>query len=243
MKFLKHSFFFLLLSVLIYSCASYTSKVQEAALTFPALGSIVKSQGHLWYATATQIGMPTWEEPVKVTVQELPFNKASYATYSQYMEKAGKVNKVTYVDSLLQKPNYVRLQLLDKIEITAQLNKEENKELRSYLKNDSDYKMMTSIDVLLAPENLTKFLEADAVFLKEDGWNKGTLLVVKGSQTQRIQLSEFVVFDAKFASFCWGEDIYHHKIIKALLNGNENCPQGTFNRASKIKEDNSYLKF
>ena len=243
MQLLKNALSLLLLTLFLGSCASYKSKQQIAALTFPQLGGIIETKGELWFGTAEQIGALQWENPAQIMVQELPFNKASYANYANYMQTAGKINSIPYVDSLPYKPKYLRLQLVDKISLVQVLNAGENKNVRSYLENDDAFKIVTRWDITATDALMVQLLEADAVLMEENPQNKMQLVLIKDKKKQLVSQSELQVFDYDFSTFCWGEDRYHNKRIETLLTGNARCPKGTYKKAVKVTSDKSYLKF
>lgn len=236
-------FLILILFLLLYSCASHKAKQQTQTLTFPELSSIIETKGKLWYSSSEQVGRPMQQKPLQIRVQQLPFNKASYAAYSKYMQKASKINSIAYVDSLPYKPKYLRLQVLDKIKLVQLLNSDENKNVRSYLAHNDTYKLVTQWDITMPDNQMVQLLEADAVFLKTDHRKKTQLTFMHGSKKQEVNLSEIEVFSYGFSSFCWGEDRYHNRRIENLLSGNAKCPKGTFKKASKVVADKSYLKF
>ena len=239
----KYSLYLFLTVILIHSCASFKAEQQTAALTFPELGSIIKTRGALWYSTSEQVGLPQWSAPIKVQLQQLPFNPLSYTAYAEYMANAGKINSIAYRDSLPYKPKYIRLQLLDKIRLTNELNSESNKQVMAYLENDSDCKIVTRMDFTV-PETIMPFFEtADNVLLKQDTFNKVQLVLVNGGKEEIIDFSQIQVFDFEYSSFCWGEDRYHKKQIENIVPVGEKCPKGTYVKPEKVKTEKSYLKF
>lgn len=243
MKRVYHLFIFGVFGLLLTACGSYQSKQQAASLSVPELGGIVATKGSLWFATAEQIGAPLFEADVPVKVVQLPFNKNSYATYSAHMLRASKINGIAYVDSLPYKPKYVRLQLHDKIGLTEILNNTANKNVRSYLENDDAYKLVTLLDITLPDALLNQLVNADKVTLSQNEKGQQALLLTKNKEEQWVAFSEIEVFDHDFSTFCWGEDKYHNKLIKTILTSGENCPKGTFKKATKVRADKSYLKF
>ncbi|WP_430909519.1 hypothetical protein [Maribacter sp. 2-571] len=233
----------IVLSLLFLGCAAHKAKYQEAALSLPQMGSIVQTKGALWFSISEQVGDPIWSTPLAVTAQELPFNNASYTTYTDFMIKAGKINGIAYQDSLPYKPKYARLQLLDKIDLTGRLNSKENIAVREFLKNDDSYKIVTTLDVTMPDALLQQFLNANTISLRENTPLGRHLVLVHDKRETTVPFSEIQVFDYAYASFCWGEDRYHHKRIETLLSGSQKCPKGTFKKAAKVTSDRAYLKF
>tara|TARA_R110000796_G_scaffold81456_2_gene179408 strand:- start:5356 stop:6090 length:735 start_codon:yes stop_codon:yes gene_type:complete len=243
MKFLKHPFLFLLSSTLVISCASYKSKLQTAAITFPELGSVVKKKGKLWYASSEQVGVLNFENPLLATAQVVPFDKSTFKKYAHAIESANRTTSIVYTDSMPNKPKYVRLQLLDKIGLTTLLNSADNTALRSYLENDPDYKLVTAITLTVADELQKRILEAEHILVQQDGAGKLSIVLKNKQQTNELEGSHTEVFDYSYVSFCWGEDRYHTKIIKALVQDNKGCPNATYTKAAKVKSHSpSYLK-
>lgn len=226
----------------LLGCSAYKAEKQESLLSFPELGALVKTKGDIWYSAAEQIGVPKWSM-LKVDVKQLPFNKTSYYSYAKYMEQAGKINSISYNDSLPYKPKYLRLQLLDKLGITNLLNAETHKELRSYISNDDGYKLVTGLNITVPETEMPSFLQAEAIQLQKDSYENIILVVISGELERHYFFSELHVFDYQYSNFCWGEDQYHNLIIENLISEDQKCPKGTYLKASKVNDNKSYLKF
>lgn len=233
----------LLAALLFSSCASQKAQRQETAISFPELGSMVKRKGKLLHTQMQQIGTPQLQAPLKLTVQQLPFNNASYGAYSTYIKKAGQVNSIAYNDTLHYKPKFLRLKLLDRIGLVQLLNSEANTQVRTYLENDPDYKMVVSLDVTMQDALMPQFLQAGNVLLQQNGHGEMFLVLENGKQQQSLGFSQVQVFNYETASFCWGEDQFNRMKIKAILSFDERCPQGTHKKAAKASGDRAYLKF
>ncbi|KQC29382.1 hypothetical protein [Flagellimonas eckloniae] len=226
----------------LLGCGAYKAEKQESLLSFPELGTLVKTKGDIWYTAAEQIGIPKWSV-LKVDVKQLPFNKTSYYSYAKYMEQAGKINSISYNDSLPYKPKYLRLQLLDMLGLTQLLNNEQHDDLRSYISNDDGYKMVTGLNITVPEVEMPGFLQAEAIQLQKDAYDNIILVVINGEFEKHYFFSELHVFDYQYANFCWGEDQYHNMIIENLISEGQKCPKGTYLKASKVNDNRSYLKF
>lgn len=229
-------------ALILCGCSTYKAKKQEALLSFPDLGTVIKTKGDLLYSAAEQVGMPQWDV-LKVDIKEIPFNRFSYFKYAKYMEMAGRINSISYNDSLPYKPKYLQLQLLDKLGITRLLNNEEHEDLRSYISNDDGYKMITGLNITVPEVEMPGFLQAEAIQLQKDDYDNVILVVISGEYETHYFFSELQVFDYQYANFCWGEDRYHNVIIENLISEDQKCPKGTYLKASKVNGDKSYLKF
>ncbi len=226
----------------ICSCSSYKAKKQEALLNFPELGTVIKTSGDMWYSASEQVGVPNWSV-LKVDVKQLPFNRTSYLAYAKYMQQAGKINSISYNDSLPYKPKYLRLQLLDRLGITQLLNNDAHDDLRSYVSNDDTYKLVTGLNITIPETEMPSFLQAEAIQLQKDNYGNIQLVIINGEFERRYFFSELHVFGYQYAHFCWGEDQYHNMIIENLISEDQKCPKGTHLKASKVNGGRSYLKF
>nr|WP_299067278.1 hypothetical protein [uncultured Allomuricauda sp.] len=226
----------------LLGCSAYKAEKQESLLSFPELGTLIKTKGDMWYSAAEQIGVPNWSV-LKVDVKQLPFNRTSYYSYAKFMEQAGKINSVSYNDSLPYKPKYLRLQLLDRLGLTQLLNNEQHDDLRSYIANDDGYKLVTGLNITVPEVEMPGFLQAEALQLQKDAYDNIILVVINGEFEKHYFFSELHVFDYQYSNFCWGEDQYHNMIIENLISEDQKCPKGTYLKASKVNGDRSYLKF
>nr|WP_299339495.1 hypothetical protein [Allomuricauda sp.] len=234
--------FSILVGSLISGCSGYKHKKQESQLTLPELGNVVQTRGDMFYAAVAPTGIPQWPT-LKVEVQQMPFDQKSYTTYAKLMQKAARINSISYNDSLPYKPKYLRLQLTDKVALTQLLNSEEHAALRDYLALDDTYKLVTGLDLALTENELVTFLNAEAVQLQKDGFGSLKIVLINGSKQFSYFFSELQVFDYRLASFCWGEDAHHRKMVRNLIPDGERCPKGTYLKARKLEKEATYLKF
>jgi hypothetical protein len=234
--------FIFLFAIMLMSCNAYKAKKQEALLTLPELGTVVKTKGGLLYSATESIGIPKWKN-LKVDIQELPFNLDSYVAYSKHMQSAGKVNTIPYNDSLRFKPKYIRLQLPNKIAITTLLNNENNRAIRDYISLDKDYKLVMAIDVAFTENEIATLNNATGVHLAQDKLGNLVLELNTTNSKQAYLVKDLPSFKYTLSSFCWGEDRYHNLRVENLVAQGDGCPKNTYQKASKIKSNREYLKF
>lgn len=242
MKYLYYCSFFLMLCICGSSCAPYKAKQQVAAIDLPNLGSVVQLKKNVLYTRANQIGQASLERPLHVRIKEMPFNKTSYKAYTYYTGQAHKANTIAYVDSLPVKPTYLQLELQDRIALTDLLNTERNDGVRSYLENDPHYKIVTSIAVVASESMSLQFLSAEELRLTQNDLGELFLELHQGKTKKQIAFGELQIFNYEHASFCWGEDQFNNRKIKAIVDG-KGCPKGTYKKPSKMNSKRSYLKF
>ncbi len=210
-------------------------------MVLPELGTIIETQGDMLYSSVEATGIPHWPT-LKVEVQQMPFNSKSYATYARLKQRAGRINSISYNDSLPYKPKYLRFTLPDKVNLTRLLNQDNNKTLRDYLITDDTYKLVTQLDIAPTENELVNFLSAEAILLEKDSYGSLKLVVMNGNQKRSFFFSELQVFNYAHSSFCWGEDTYHNKKIRSLIREGNRCPKGTFMKPKKMEKNKPYLK-
>ncbi|WP_394748233.1 hypothetical protein [Spongiimicrobium salis] len=242
MKYLFYISFLLIIVANMQGCAPYKAKQQFAAIDLPHLGSMVQLKKNVLYTKAAQIGQVQLEHPLQVEVREMPFNKMSYKAYAYHSKQAGSTNTLAYADSIPVKPKYLRLELQDRIALTQLLNTENNIGARAYLENDPDYKIVTALSLTTSKSMEVQLLSADEVRLGQTNLGKLFLELRTANNIQEVHFQNLQVFDYEYASFCWGEDQFNQRKIKAIVNG-EGCPKGTFKKPAKMDSRKSYLKF
>ena len=224
------------------ACSSCSDKRIHATLAFPELGSMVRTNPGKWNTPREQIGVPLWENPIKVTVQELPFSKASYKKYAYYRTRIDKKSPVVAWDSLESHPTYLRLQLEDKIDLAARINRDSNAKVRAYIAKDPNAKLVTSVNGVVSDTLLSVFRKAGFVLLTQDTYKNINLLVMNEKQHRVIPLHAIAVFGVMESSFCWGTDRYGTITVENLASAGQKCPEGTYTKASEVNRDKSYFK-
>lgn len=230
------------LLVLLSSCGTYTDKKVYTVSVFPELGSIVRTASGQEKAIKESVGLPIWESPVKVSVQELPFSKAGYKEYLHNSARTGKKSPKVDWDSLKISPTYLRLQLADKIALATHLNRESNAKVRAYIAKDSKAKLVTSVDAVVSDTLLPVFRKARLVLLTQDQHKNTSLLVRNGKQSRVIPLHSMTVFNGKSVSLCWETDRYGAVTVAHLTSEGQKCPEGTYGKASEIQKEKAYFK-
>ncbi len=237
---MKPTYYVLLLAVVLYGCMPLKS-VQNYQSTIPSLGVIGKRNGSFITKGFQQVGFPKLTTPIALTATELPFSKNSFKEYQQLKTQRGEQVEVNYDDSLKVKPKYLRLQVLDKIALTAQLNQGVNTEVRSYLEKDAQCKIVSEIAVYTHPMLVDQLLHAKSIFLNTGITGELEIQFVNKKKKERFALSKRDIFSYGLMSFCWGEDVYGNAKVNTLST-NGNCPEGTEKSAHKLADTKSYLK-
>ncbi len=233
--------YLMILALLITACFP-TKNMGNPQNFIPAIGTIGKEQKSLLNKNFEQIGIPNINDGIALTIREIPFTKPQFKTYVQF--KTGKGEKVdfAYVDSTIPKPEYLGLEISNKINLQMQLNHSDNNEVRSYLANDEAYRIVTQISVLTSESLSLRMQKADGIFLNKDKNGLLNLEIVEGNLRTFLNWWDLEIFDYQLSGFCWGTDRYGKKIIKVIQDDGVNCPKGTEKKARKLNDIKSYSK-
>lgn len=237
---MKPTYLCLLIAVVLFSCAPLQKK-QETKIDMPSIGAIGKEDKSFISKNFQQVGQPILTRSVALSVREIPFTKATFKEYQNLKRQGGNKVDVVYIDSMPEKPKYLRLKIKDKIGLTTLLNSTENIEVRSYVSKDAHYKIVSGISIYMSPTIGNDMLKAEGLFLATDVNGLLRIEVANGKERRWVSLSTNEVFAYELMGFCWGEDIYGNAQIETLNNGGS-CPDGTEKSAQKLNRTKSYLK-
>lgn len=233
---------YLLLSAwLIVSCAP-VREMSNKEKHMPSIGDIGKHSKSLVHSTFHKVGTPSLKNHIALSVMEFPFTKSKFKKYLEMETAKGKKPRLTYVDSLPNKPKYLCVEIADKIGIKEALNNAHNSGVKTYLENDDQYTIITKIAVTSDKATMTALTKSDALSLIDNRNGNITLELLKGQDRSFINLSTMEVFDYEVSGFCWGETKYGKKQIEALSSNGESCPRGTEKKAYKLDNATSFLK-
>ena len=237
---MKPTYAIMLLAFVLVACNSLKT-LGEVQLNTPTLGAIGKEEKSLIGKKFQQVGQPLLSHAVALSVYEIPFTKSTYKEYSHLRMEGGNAVTTVFIDSIKEKPKYLRLGIDNKIGLTAQLNADGNEGVRSYLEKDADCRIVSDISIYLTQTARKDLLNAKEVFLGSN--HNGTLQIelVNGTERKSISLPKDEIFDYGLSGFCWGENIYGNARIETMNEGG-GCPEGTVKRAQKLEEHKSYLK-
>ena len=141
------------------------------------LGVVGIKKKSIYKTDFEEIGVPHYENLIKISLIEKSFTKKSYNQYLKAIKNKKVLNSIKYVDSLKSKPKYFEITLNDKVEVVNGINN--NSLLFNYIKNTPEAKIVTSLR-FAAPKSLNKqLLEADAFYLATDNQKKQRLYIFK----------------------------------------------------------------
>lgn len=225
---------------MLSSCSSIKSiAVNDGALPF--LGTVGKQETNLLKSKFVPVGSPTITKPIQVMAQTIPFDKSSYKAYETSKELTGNKSALTYIDSLPNKPKYAVFSLLNKVGLKEVINHEQNQEVKNYLVADSDYKIVSTISVLLTSDVIKEISAADGLFLSTDSNGLLQLEILIDNQKRKITIPQGELFDYTVIGVCWSINRYGKPMIETFSEDGK-CPKGTEKKASKLNEFQSSLK-
>ncbi|WP_340074227.1 hypothetical protein [Leptobacterium sp. I13] len=234
-----------LLLILISSCKTIYIHHQKHQLAFssPQLASIGFNKDKLIHNHFKTIGFPELTQKIRVYVRSVPFNKTTYKAYASLREKNGQLTTITYIDSLPNKPHYIQLMISDHVTLKETINHPENKGLLNYLKNDSEYKIVTSIAMVSSDKLQKALIDAEEIYLiQNDSEHAAMLQLIKNKKAIRsIHLSTITPFAYHPSSFCWGFDRKYQPQIEIISNDYSRCPINTYKKAYKLQKERQYL--
>lgn len=203
-----------------------------------SLGGIGSGKDFILQTGFNNAALPTYQEPIRTTVTNKVFNKQTYKIFSKAKTLQSADVNIHYVDSMPDKPNYMQLQIADKVEVIKALNMEDNKEIKNYLSHNNNATVLTSILIAFNKNDFDAILSADAVFLIENGMKTYALQLKKDNKkTGIIPFNQAVIFGYNTSNCCWQEGKRNQIDIVDLVGGFSNCPNSTY-RSSKRAENN-----
>lgn len=239
--------FILLICTLFFlsSCKTTSSIFQESQTSTTqqlSLGSIGLDKDFILQSNFNSAATPSYQEPVKVSVFKVPFTKATYNAFTKAKTLQTANVNITYIDSLPVKPNFIKLQIADKVSVINALNSEHNTNVKTYLQHNKTANMITSISLALNKEDLDNITSADAAFLIEKQPKIYALQLYKEAEkVQLIWFNKGIIFEYKTSNCCWQAIRKNDLDIVDLVDPYSNCPNKTFrsaNRANnKVKSD------
>ncbi|RYJ42042.1 hypothetical protein [Flavobacterium beibuense] len=223
--------------------AKITNEKYRVSDSVTELGSIgIANTGLNFENSFATRAFPKLENPVRLDVKTLPFNKDINDIYLSKVNTRQEEPKIKYVDSLPNKPVYVSLSILDVHSYVKELNSEYNKETVTLLKNTAHASVINGLAILLPEESLNKLKEADAYYLINNLDNKYSVALYKnGNRLDIIDLKQGTTLAYNLGKFCWTENDRHQWYIGDIVNDNTNCLGNTSEKIKK-KEDVNLFK-
>lgn len=208
------------------------------------LGSIGLEKDFILQNEFNNTSIPAYKNPIKVSLIVTPFNKQAFKIFTKANALQSAHVTVNYIDSIKTKPNYIKLQIADKVAVINELNNDENTAVKKYLSHNSDANIITSISMALNQNDMEAVTQADAVFLIEKGYKTYVLQLYKDAvRTQTIAFNQGVVFEFKGSNCCWHATKYHKLEIIDIVSDFNSCPNKTSRSAKRAENKLNSLNY
>jgi hypothetical protein len=235
----------LLIGLILISCKTVqvdqlTQKTTKTVVELGTIGRYAKKIEANVFQTTT---VPVYQQKIRVSANIVAFTKKAFNAYAQSAQQQHKKIKVTYIDSLANKPGYANLQILDKVQLISELNAGHNKAVNTYLQNTNNNKLITKVSAYFDSVDLQNISQAEEVYLINNKPQKYSLeLVVKGKVLANIDLSKAVPFAYSTSSFCWKKE--RGKIsISNITSQYESCTKGSYRNVARLNKKIDYFKY
>ena len=201
------------------------------------LGNIGSGKDFLLQKEFKSASYPKYSNPIKLSVLKIPFNKLNYKSFLKAKAIQSSPVNIKYVDSLKEKPYYIKLKIADKVTLINTLNNKANHGVKNYLELHPQANVITSLSMAFNDQDLKLLERAKSVFLIEEFSKTYALQVqTEENKTKVIPFNQGVVFTYKSSNCCWqGKRRYQPTIVDVVSEFN-NCPNGSFKSANKAKK-------
>tara|TARA_R110002050_G_scaffold137538_1_gene261149 strand:- start:887 stop:1609 length:723 start_codon:yes stop_codon:yes gene_type:complete len=232
----------ILLLILLYSCKtiSVDNETQNTTTQNIMLGVIGEDKQFVLDQDYNHTAIPEYSNPLKIQISVQHFNKSTYKALS----KAVISQKADFtIDSLSKKPQFLKLELADRVGVLNALNSKLNNDIKDYIFNKKEAHIITSISMALDKNRLDELLNADEVFLEATGVKSYALKTYKKGQLQTVlTFNEGVVFAYQASNFCWEENDKYQLEIVDIVETSDKCPNKTYRSAKRAKKKINYYK-
>ncbi len=239
----KISILILLLSIISCKTVQVNQLSQKTTKTVVELGAIGKVTKNIETTVFQITTLPYYEQKIRVAAGITTFTDNTFNAYVQAALQQNKKIKITYIDSVANKPGYAHLQIIDKVQLLNELNATSNKPINTYLQNTNKSVIITSVSAYFDAIELSSISQAEEVYLVNNKPQKYSLALVKNGKTFAvIDFSKAVPFAYTTASFCWKKE--HGKIsIANIVEHRETCAKDTYKNVAKLNKKINYFKY
>ena len=143
-----------IIGVLLLVCSncktvSVQQDTQKVTTNSKILGTVGVQKDFVLEQSYNNTALPIYKKRLKVEVTSVVFNKATYKAYSHAKALQNATVSIQYVDSVRVKPQFLKLELTDRVEILNALNGKSNQDVKSYLQNKEQSHIVSGISMAL----------------------------------------------------------------------------------------------
>lgn len=242
----KFIFLTIIASVLFSSCKTVYIQQEANKITLQSLqlGTVGEQKNFVLEQDYNHTAIPKYKKTIKVKVDLVDFNKTSFKAFTNAKRAQSKNISVNYVDSLANKPKYLKLEIADRVAVLNALNSKENKDVFNFLHTKKEAHLVSSIALAVNVNDITAITTADEVFFETTGIKNYALKLYRDKTVkQTILFNDGVVFAYKTSSCCWKQNDKQQLKIVDLVEGNDKCPSNTYRFAKRANKKIDYFKF
>lgn len=237
----KWSVIFLFIGLVSCKTVTIHKHTQQRATTAVELLTIGVQDSNIQTTSFETAIIPQLNEKVRVRALMLPFNKSTNKAYLVAAASQGEKNIVNYIDSLPVKPNYLTLNVIDKVTFLNELNSDYNNAEVHYLKTMDNAKLVTTVSLVFDTQTMIEISKADEIYISNKKLKKYQLELYKNKQfLKEIELTTATVFAYKLSAFCWGKNSKNKTAILNIIDANSKCIKPTYSDFQKSKEKNIF---
>ena len=236
----------LVLMLLLLHCKSLSISKETHTKTSQSLeiGAIGEDKIFLLEEDYNSTALPIYNNPIKINISVLNFNNSSYKAFSKANNSRTVPLQITFVDSLSEKPKFLKLEIADRVTVLNALKDPSNKDIKEYILNKKNAHIISAISLVLDDTKMKSTTDADTVFLEQDGEKNYIINAYKNSQlVSSIHFNEGVVFAYQASNFCWQENSKHQLNIVDIVESTDKCPNNSYRSAKRAKKKIDYFKF
>ncbi len=242
---MKKTVFLLLYLVVVTGCKTIyvNQEAQKTVQEHMSLGIIGEKNGFVLEQSYHHIGLPKYETPIKVQVTPISFNKLSFKAFEKAKQSQNTSIKIDYIDSLDIKPQFLKLDIADRVAVINSLNSQVNNDILLFLKNQNEAHMVTTLSVVFNNETMDILKNAEEVILEQAGVKNYVLKTYQDGLGQHtIHFKEGVAFAYKTSNACWQENDRRQLKIADIVSFGNKCPKDTYRIAKRAKKKVNYFK-
>lgn len=235
---------FAIVAVLIVSCNVLPKKRTLHLASSPIELGVVGRQNYSLQKRAYRVfGIPNFKNKIKISAVIRSFDKTTYKRYLKSIKETTNENTVNYIDSIVQKPTFVELQIIDKVGVINTINRG-NTDIYNYIKSNYKSSLVSKIRVVVTPSNLEKIKKANAFYLQTlQGKEQYLMMYEDGKLVDKINFYGMVTFGYELSSFCWELTDRKKLKVSALLKEGQNCNENSNRNPNKLLEELTESKF
>ncbi|SNR15444.1 hypothetical protein [Tenacibaculum jejuense] len=240
---MKRISYIIILCLIVTSCNTLPKKDKlYQSYTTLDLGVLGLNKKGIRKSQFQVIGVPEYSEKIKLSTTLKSFNTSNYKSYKEYIKNTSLQELIEYNDSLEYVPNYVQLEIQDKVAIVNTINAN-NENIRDYLLKNPELAIITTLKVVGRKQFFQSVKKANAFYLQTLNDKQQFLLMYDGDKLlAKVSIASLQTFEYELSSFCWNVSDRETMKVVGIVSEGEKCKNGLTRNPRKqiIKKLNEY---